>query len=105
MSSIIRRRNWQTAWLPIYTSEKAPQGLRGLQPTVARHDLEIAGDENGVGEPELQNRFLDQLELLSRMRPGIAGVGTQAVGRNVLDLKVRHWQASWADEQIINIGA
>jgi hypothetical protein len=44
-----------------------PQGLRGLQPAVARYDLEIVGDEKGVGEPEPLDRIRNQLDLLAGM--------------------------------------
>jgi hypothetical protein len=55
---------------------------------MARDHLEIVGDENGVDEAEPLDRSGDQLDLLARMRPGVAGIGPQPVRRNVLDLKV-----------------
>jgi hypothetical protein len=44
---------------------------------MARDHLEIVRDKNGVGEPEPLDRVRDQLELLARMRPSVAGIGPQ----------------------------
>jgi hypothetical protein len=55
---------------------------------MARDHFEIVRDDNGVDEAKSLDRVGDQLDLLARMRPGIAGIGPQPVGRNVLDLKV-----------------
>jgi hypothetical protein len=46
---------------------------------MARYDLEIVGNENGVGEPEPLDRIGDQLELLAGMRPGVSRVGPQSI--------------------------
>src|ERR1700676_4347173 len=55
------------------------QRLRGLQPAMACDHLEIVSDEYGIGEAEALDRILDQLELLPRMRPGVAWIGPQPV--------------------------
>jgi hypothetical protein len=57
---------------------------------MAGNHLEIAGDENGIGEAEPRDRVRDQLELLAGMGPGVAGVRPQPVGGNVLDGEVFH---------------
>jgi hypothetical protein len=55
-----------------------------------RHHLKIVGDEYGIDKAEPLDRILDQLELLPRMRPGVARIGPQPVGRDVLDCKIWH---------------
>jgi hypothetical protein len=61
---------------------------------MARDHLEIVRDKNGVGEPEPLDRVRDQLELLAGMRPGVAGIGPQPVGRRRIGLQGLAWQAS-----------
>jgi len=55
---------------------------------MARDHFEIVGDENRIDKAEPLDRVGDQLDLLAGMRPGIAGIGPQAVGRDVLDCEV-----------------
>ena len=79
------------------------QRLRGLQSAMASDHLEIVCDENGIGEPEPRDRVGDELELLAGMRSGVAGIGPQSIGRDVLDCKVWHGTSPGAGEQVTGI--
>jgi hypothetical protein len=58
----------------------------------------------GLMKPNRVNRIGDQLDLLAGMRSGVAGIGPQSIGRNVLDLEVWHCGVL-TNEHVIGIGA
>ena len=65
-------------------------GSARMQPAMAGDHLKIVSDENRICEPEPLDRVGNQLELLAGVRPRVACVRTQPVGRDVLDGEVVH---------------
>jgi hypothetical protein len=71
-------------------NELDAERLCRLQPAMPSDDLKIVCDEDGIGEPEPRDRVGEQLDLPSGVRPRVARVRTQPVGRDVLDGEVVH---------------
>jgi hypothetical protein len=59
---------------------------------MAGDDAKIVGNQDRLVEAEALDRLCDLLDLLLRVRAGVAGIGPQSLRRDVLDLQRTHLQ-------------